>query len=291
MSKYFVGIDIGSTSAKTVVLDENKNIIERILLPTGWSSKETSEIILRKLNDLNFNVGNSTIVATGYGRVSVSFANKAVTEITCHGKGADYLFGARATRPYEERARATRPYEAGEDDSCRGEHCEPAVADSANELLVIDIGGQDTKIIQIKDGNVVDFLMNDKCSAGTGRFLEVMSNALNLKMDELCNMASKGSDTHISSLCTVFAESEVISLIGRGEKRENIAFAIVDSIIKKVCQQAQKLYRKGMKVCLTGGLSEFKYISDSLGKELKTNVEAKVDGRYAGAIGAALAGM
>lgn len=256
MSKYFVGIDIGSTSAKTVVLDENKNIIERILLPTGWSSKETSEIILRKLNDLNFNVGNSTIVATGYGRVSVSFANKAVTEITCHGKGADYLFGG-----------------------------EPA------DLLVIDIGGQDTKIIQIKDGNVVDFLMNDKCSAGTGRFLEVMSNALNLKMDELCDMASKGSDTHISSLCTVFAESEVISLIGRGEKRENIAFAIVDSIIKKVCQQAQKLYRPGIKVCLTGGLSEFKYISDSLGKELKTNVDAKVDGRFAGAIGAALAGM
>ena len=133
--------------------------------------------------------------------------------------------------------------------------------------------------------------MNDKCSAGTGRFLEVMSNALNLKMDELCNMASKGSDTHISSLCTVFAESEVISLIGRGEKRENIAFAIVDSIIKKVCQQAQKLYRKGMKVCLTGGLSEFKYISDSLGKELKTNVEAKEDGRFAGAIGAALMAM
>ncbi len=193
MSKYYIGIDIGSTSAKTVVLDEDKNIIERILLPTGWSSKETSEIILRKLNDLNFNVGNSTIVATGYGRVSVSFANKAVTEITCHGKGADYLFG--------------------------GEHCEPAVANSVSELLVIDIGGQDTKIIQIKDGNVVDFLMNDKCSAGTGRFLEVMSNALNLKMDELCDMASKGSDTHISSLCTVFAESEVISLIGRGEKR------------------------------------------------------------------------
>lgn len=257
MSKYFIGIDIGSTSAKTVVLDENKNIVERILLPTGWSSKETSEIILKKLNDLNYDVGNSTIVATGYGRVSVSFANKAVTEITCHGKGADYLFGTT----------------------------------DCSDLLVIDIGGQDTKIIQIKDGNVVDFLMNDKCSAGTGRFLEVMSNALNLKMDELCDMASKGSDTHISSLCTVFAESEVISLIGRGEKRENIAFAIVDSIIKKVCQQAQKLYRPGIKVCLTGGLSEFKYISDSLGKELKTNVEAKVDGRFAGAIGAALAGM
>ena len=254
MSKYFIGIDIGSTSAKTVVLDENKNIVERILLPTGWSSKETSEIILKELNELNLYDGNSTVVATGYGRVSVSFANKAVTEITCHGKGANYLF-------------------------------------ESNNLLIIDIGGQDTKIIQVENGNVVDFLMNDKCSAGTGRFLEVMSNALNLKMDELCDMASRGSNTHISSLCTVFAESEVISLIGRGEKRENIAFAIIDSIIKKVCQQAQKLYRQGMKVCLTGGLSEFKYISDSLGKELKTNVEAKADGRYAGAIGAALMGM
>ena len=275
MSKYFIGIDIGSTSAKTIVLDENKKIVERILLPTGWSSKETSEIILKKLNELNYNVGNSTIVATGYGRVSVSFANKAVTEITCHGKGADYLFGARATRPYEEGVK----------------HCESTSETSASDLLIIDIGGQDTKIIQVENGNVVDFLMNDKCSAGTGRFLEVMSNALNLKMDELCDMASKGSNTHISSLCTVFAESEVISLIGRGEKRENIAFAIVDSIIKKVCQQAQKLYKPNMKVCLTGGLSEFKYISDSLGKELKTNVEAKIDGRYAGAIGAALMGM
>lgn len=258
MSKHFIGIDIGSTSAKTVVLDENKCIIERLLLPTGWSSKETSEIILKKLNELNLYDGNQTIVATGYGRVSVSFANKSVTEITCHGKGANYLFGNSS---------------------------------NGGNLLIIDIGGQDTKIIQIENGNVVDFLMNDKCSAGTGRFLEVMSNALNLKMDELCDMASRGSNTHISSLCTVFAESEVISLIGRGEKRENIAYAIVDSIIKKVCQQAQKLYKSGMKVCLTGGLSEFKYISDSLGKELKTCVEASADGRYAGAIGAALMGI
>ena len=84
MSKHFIGIDIGSTSTKTVVLDENKNIVERILLPTGWSSKETSEIILKKLNELSLYDGNSTVVATGYGRVSVSFANKAVTEITCH---------------------------------------------------------------------------------------------------------------------------------------------------------------------------------------------------------------
>lgn len=290
MSKYYIGIDIGSTSAKTIVLDENKNIVEKILLPTGWSSKETSEIILKKLNELNFVDGNSTIVATGYGRVSVSFANKAVTEITCHGKGANYLFGN--VNHDANVAHIVRDDDVGANVTNVGaKQCEPIVESSASDLLIIDIGGQDTKIIQVENGNVVDFLMNDKCSAGTGRFLEVMSNALNLKMDELCDMASKGRDTHISSLCTVFAESEVISLIGRGEKRENIAFAIVDSIIKKVCQQAQKLYRPGIKVCLTGGLSEFKYISDSLGKELKTEVHAKVDGRYAGAIGAALMGM
>ena len=135
MSKYYIGIDIGSTSAKTIVLDENKKIVERILLPTGWSSKETSEIILKKLNELNYNVGNSTIVATGYGRVSVSFANKAVTEITCHGKGADYLFGARVTRLYEEGVK----------------HCESTSETSASDLLIIDIGGQDTKIIQVEN--------------------------------------------------------------------------------------------------------------------------------------------
>ena len=253
MDKFFIGIDIGSTSAKTVVIDDNKNIIDKFLIPTGWSSKETSAFILEKLNEKKYYDKNSTVVATGYGRVSVSFAKKTVTEITCHAKGANYIF------------------------------CEPS-----DDLLIIDIGGQDTKIIHTKDGNVIDFLMNDKCSAGTGRFLEVMCNALNLKMDELCDMASKGKDTHISSLCTVFAESEVISLIGRGEKRENIAFAIVDSIVKKVSQQAQKLYKSSMKVCLTGGLSNYKYISESIANELKTNVLSNKDGQFAGAIGAAL---
>ena len=254
MGKYYIGIDIGSTSAKTVVIDENKKIVEQILLPTGWSSKETSETILTKLNEKGFNKDNSIIVATGYGRVSVEFSDKTITEITCHAKGANYLF-------------------------------------KEDNLLVIDIGGQDTKIIEIANGNVVDFLMNDKCSAGTGRFLEVMSNCLNLKMGELCDMAKRGKDTHISSLCTVFAESEVISLIGRGEKRENIAFAIIDSIIKKVCQQAQKLYKKDIRVCLTGGLSSFDYIKDSLSKELQTEVLSTIEGQFAGAIGAALMGM
>ena len=118
----------------------------------------------------------SVVVATGYGRVSVPYAAKCVTEITCHAKGACYIH-------------------------------------KNENMLLIDIGGQDTKIIRIENGMVTDFLMNDKCSAGTGRFLEVMANTLSLTPQDLCELAAKGSGTSISSMCTVFAESEVISLL------------------------------------------------------------------------------
>lgn len=251
MNKYNIGIDIGSTSAKTIVLDKENNIIKKIVYPTGWSSKETSNKIYKELNKMGFDKNNSQIVATGYGRISVDFADKCVTEITCHGKGANYLF-------------------------------------DENKLLVIDIGGQDTKIIKIENNSVVDFLMNDKCSAGTGRFLEVMSNTLGVTINDLCDMASSGKNVHINCLCTVFAESEVISLIGRGEDKNNIAFGIVYSIIEKVSQQAMKMYSNDTIVCLTGGLSSIKYIANMLGKELNANVLINEDGRFAGAIGAAL---
>ena len=132
--------------------------------------------------------------------------------------------------------------------------------------------------------------MNDKCSAGTGRFLEVMANTLGLRPDALCELAAQGGNTSISSMCTVFAESEVISLIGRGEPKENIAFAVVDSIVKKVASQAGRL-ALGKTVCLTGGLCEFDYLCKSLGKKLDFTVHTDPDGRYAGAIGAALSAM
>lgn len=108
-------------------------------------------------------------------------------------------------------------------------------------VAVVDIGGQDTKIILLENGTVKDFAMNDKCSAGTGRFLEVMANTMALKPDEVCELARKGSGVTISSMCTVFAESEVISLIGQGEKKENIAYAVVHSIADKVASQCKKL--------------------------------------------------
>lgn len=247
---YYVGIDIGSTCAKAIVLDENRQILHRILLPTGWNSADTAQQILDKLDALGLS-SNMRCVATGYGRISVPYADKRVTEITCHGQGACYL------------------HETG-------------------NLTVIDIGGQDTKIICLANGAVRDFMMNDKCSAGTGRFIEVMANQLGMGPDALCALAAQGSGTTISSMCTVFAESEVISLIGRGEKRENIAFAVVDSIIKRVVAQAGRLRLSDGPVCLTGGLCECDYIAQSLHQALERPVLTCPDGRYAGAIGAAL---
>ena len=248
--KYFIGIDIGSTCAKTIVMDEQKQILHRLLQPTGWSSLDTAENIRQKLEELGIDLGEAAVVATGYGRISVPYADKAVTEITCHGLGACYVHGSK-------------------------------------NLAVIDIGGQDTKLILVEDGMVKDFIMNDKCSAGTGRFLEVMANTLGVRPDALCELASLGGNTSISSMCTVFAESEVISLIGRGEKKENIAFAVVDSIVKKVGSQAGRLAVQG-DVCLTGGLCEFDYLRESLSHHLGKEVHTSPDGRYAGAIGAAL---
>ena len=249
---YGIGIDLGSTCAKAVVMDGGGRILERVLLPTGWSSVETAEALKGRLAHW---IERGAVVATGYGRACVPFADRQVTEITCHGRGAVFLYGAP-------------------------------------RLTVIDIGGQDTKIIRLEDGLVADFLMNDKCSAGTGRFLEVMANALGLRLEALCKMAAEGGGVSISSMCTVFAESEVISLIGRGEPRQNIAFAVVDSIVTKVAGQAARLLpgggADGEAVCLTGGLCELPYLRRALERKLGRAVRTSPDGRFAGAIGAAL---
>ena len=158
MNKYFIAIDIGSTCAKTVVMNHEKEILHRFLQPTGWSSVDTAKQIQETLMEKGILPEESVVVATGYGRVSVPYAAKCVTEITCHAKGACYIH-------------------------------------KNENMLLIDIGGQDTKIIRIENGMVTDFLMNDKCSAGTGRFLEVMANTLSLTPQDLCELASKGSGT------------------------------------------------------------------------------------------------
>ena len=164
----YIGIDIGSTASKVVVRGSKEAYF---VLPTGWSSKETAQTIRARLREMEINVEDEAtkVVATGYGRIVVDYADRTITEITCHGRGGREL---------------------------AGENC-----------MIIDVGGQDTKVISLRDGMVYDFLMNDKCSAGTGKFLEIMANRLGVTLEELFDMAGQGPAIPISSLCTVFAES------------------------------------------------------------------------------------
>lgn len=247
----FIGIDIGSTNSKIAVLDENDNLLNTFVKSTGFSSKDTSKKLIEEVLSTGVDRDNAKIVATGYGRVSVDDADKTMTEISCHAKGAVYLF-------------------------------------KNENLVIIDIGGQDTKIIEVENGLVKDFIMNDKCSAGTGRFLDVMAKTMEVDIKTLCEMAKTGGGVTISSLCTVFAESEIISLIGRSEKKENIANAVVMSIVQKVASQTKKINFKNKKVCLTGGLCEMDFIVNSLSKVLDTEVISDKNGKFAGAIGAAI---
>ena len=246
----FIGIDIGSTCAKTVVMNENKEIVLEFVQPTGWSSVDTAEEIRKKLVENDADPEENVCVATGYGRVSVPYADKMITEITCHAMGAVWIFDNK-------------------------------------DMTIIDIGGQDTKIICVEQGFVKDFMMNDKCSAGTGRFLEIMANRLGVTIAELFDLAEQGTVVPISSLCTVFAESEVISMIGEGRSREDIAAGVVNSVAEKVAQLARRKQLPGT-VLLTGGLSECPYFAEILSEKLGCAVEAMKDGRYAGAFGASL---
>ena len=247
--KYYVGIDIGSTASKVVVLD-NEKIIKQFVIPTGWSSKETAREVKRQLEELGMPVNEDMkVIATGYGRISVDYAQKVVTEITCHGRGGYALLGKDCT--------------------------------------IIDIGGQDTKVITVERGSATNFLMNDKCAAGTGKFLEIMANRLNVDLQELFTLASKGSPLAISSMCTVFAESEVISHIGAGESREDIAAGVVDSVVNRVAGLCSRHSLRGS-VLLTGGLCECDYLIQRLSEKIGTEVLSDPMGRYAGALGAAL---
>ena len=197
-----IGIDIGSTAAKAAVVETDSAIALTCVMPTGYSSVDAAERLRGELAAAGYDVTGDDVrvVATGYGRVAVPYANKVVTEITCHGAGAVRLFGDRGT--------------------------------------VIDVGGQDTKVIQLKNGRVAKFAMNDKCAAGTGRFLEIMADRLGISQQQMADLARSGEPTKISSMCTVFAESEVISLIGRGEPRENIARGVIDSVVSRVATMA-----------------------------------------------------
>ena len=249
-----IGIDIGSTAAKYVVMNEDcTTLISKKILPTGWNSKSTAETIKAELIDSGYDLSESFITSTGYGRISVPFSNKVLTEITCHGAGARYV-------------------------GC------------SDRSTIIDIGGQDTKIITLNGGVVNDFLMNDKCSAGTGRFLEIMADSMGLSIDELFDLGAKGKPIVISSTCTVFAESEVVSLVGKGTPSEDIARGCINSVISRVVTQASRMGANSESYFLTGGFSCNEFLMNEMEKKLKKPVYSHDLGRFAGAIGAALLG-
>ncbi|NMB08917.1 MAG: 2-hydroxyglutaryl-CoA dehydratase [Tissierellia bacterium] len=248
-----IGIDIGSVAAKAAAFNGEK-IIATAISPTGWSPKEVGEKLLKeileKTNTTKENI--KTIIGTGYGRVSLPFINKAVTEISCHGKGAFYL--------------------------------DPEIR------TVIDIGGQDSKVIKLNShGQVVDFLMNDKCAAGTGRFLQVMANALAVDVGELSDLATGVEPANISSMCTVFAESEVVSLVAEGTSKEAIASGLLHSVCNKTYSLASRVGVEN-KVFFSGGVSRNKLMGDLLSEKLGIEVISSKESPYLGAIGAAIIG-
>ncbi len=243
-----IGIDIGSTATKAVVANDTGDIVEKLVMPTGFSSVEAADEVAKRLQQAGYDANELPVVATGYGRIAVPYANKVVTEITCHARGAWALF--------------------------------------AEDGTVVDVGGQDTKAIGLAAGKVRKFVMNDKCSAGTGRFLEIMADRLGVSQRELARLAAAGQPTVISNMCTVFAESEVISLVGKGEPRENIARGVIDSVVSRVATLVGQV--PASRYFLTGGLCENDYVRTRLSEELSAPVDSCENGRFAGALGAAL---
>jgi (R)-2-hydroxyacyl-CoA dehydratese activating ATPase len=245
------GIDIGSRTTKVVILKDGEIYASRLML-TGASSPERAREILElalrdkglKLNDLEY------IVATGYGRINISFVQEKITEITCHAMGAYSEFPGTRT--------------------------------------IIDIGGQDSKVIRLDAaGRVEDFIMNDKCAAGTGRFLEVMADSLEIPLKEIGGLSLKTDKAApISSTCTVFAESEVISLVARGVDKHEILRGIHLAIVKRLTGM---VHRVGLKeeLTLTGGVCLNRGVTTILAEVLNIGVNIPEEPQLVGAIGAA----
>lgn len=247
-----VGIDIGSISAKAAAM-RNGELIATCLQLTGYNARQAGREVFQKVLSDGGIAADAVVrvVSTGYGRNRVDFAHRAITEITCHAAGVHFLTpGARG---------------------------------------IIDIGGQDSKVIAIDSaGRVVDFAMNDKCAAGTGRFLEVMARALEVDLDDFGPLSGASSaPSAISSLCTVFAESEVISLIARGEARENIIAGLHEAIAARVSAMAGRV-RLQSPVVMTGGVARNSGVVNALEKKLGVSICVSAYAQVNGAIGAAL---
>lgn len=250
---YAAGVDVGSTQTKAVIINEDREIVSRALIDTG------ANVTLAAENAFHTALNNGDlreeeveyVVGTGYGRYKVTFGNTQVTEISCHGRGAVHMFPGTRT--------------------------------------VVDMGGQDTKAIRVSGtGEILDFCMNDKCAAGTGRFLGAASSALDIPLGELGPTALRGErPVKISTTCTVFAESEVLSWLGKGKKIEDILLGVHQSI---AARSVGLLRRVGIEneVTFTGGVARNLAMIETLNERIGFKVNVSEESHYMGALGAAL---
>ncbi len=250
---YAAGVDVGSTQTKAVIIDEAGIIVGRSLTDTGANVVKAAEFSFAEaLKEGAIDEEEvEFVVGTGYGRYRVTFGNTQVTEISCHGRGAVHLF--------------------------------------PNTRTVVDMGGQDTKAIAVTaDGEISDFCMNDKCAAGTGRFLGAAAAALDIPIDDLGPLSLQGTKPiKISTTCTVFAESEVLAWIGKGKKIEDILLGVHKSIASR---SAGLMRRVGVnsEVTFTGGVSRNEGMVRALEEKLEVPLNISEDCHYMGALGAAL---
>ena len=249
----FAGIDVGSLSTDCVIINEKEEILSYSITETGANSTEAAEKSLEEALARGAVQRDKvkSIVATGYGRISVPFAGKRVTEISCHALGACKLFPDTRT--------------------------------------VVDIGGQDSKVIRVgQGGKVLDFTMNDKCAAGTGRFLEVMASKLQIPLDEMGSLSvGANGEVRISSVCTVFAESEVISLVAQNHPKEEIIRGIHRAIVNRVWGMVKTLgVERG--VTMSGGVAKNRGVVAFLEEKLGHPIHVYKEPQIVGGLGAAL---
>lgn len=249
----YAGIDSGSTSTDVVIIDRDKNIIAQSILPTGAGAAAGAD---RALDEALAQAGLSrsdinATVTTGYGRTAIKLGDQSITEITCHAKGAYFL--------------------------------DPSVR------TIIDIGGQDSKVIRLdENGNVINFVMNDKCAAGTGRFLELMARTLELSLDDMSRLGLEWKeDVTISSMCTVFAESEVVSLIAENRTPADIIHGLNRSVATKTCALCRRVGGEESYM-MTGGVSKNRGVVSEIEKILGVKLHISDKAQLNGALGAAL---
>jgi len=250
--KNFIGIDIGSLATKIVLINDGKLLDHKTERSTYDFKRVGHNLFDDILAQHHLERNDVFVMSTGYGRNTIDIADDRVTEITAHARGAQYFFPDAAS--------------------------------------VIDIGGQDSKAIVMskKTGSVIDFQMNDKCAAGTGRFLEVMAHALEVPIDQFGVLALQSNKpASISSTCTVFAESEVISLFARGASKQDIASGIHKSIARRVAGMAKRI-GVSPKLVFCGGVAKNDAVKEYLEEELGFEVIRPEYPQLTGAIGAAI---